>query len=117
MLNLIKKVYAAPSDLQVDLGFKIPTLGEVLTFMIRFFFVAGGLVALYYLLTGALNWITSGGNKENVEKARERIQNAIIGVILIVVVLSVIWTFETVIFGKKICFGISCPLTLDALIK
>ncbi len=116
-MNIIPKVLAAGSDLQVNLGWNIPTFGELLTFLIRFFFVIGGLVALFYLLTGALSWITSGGNKENVEKARDRIQNAIIGIILIVVVLSVIWTFENVIFQKKICFGISCPMTIDALIK
>lgn len=108
-------VYAA--DLQATLPFAIPTFGDLLTFFIRFFFVIGGLVALYYLLTGALNWITSGGNKENVEKARERIQNAVVGIILIVVVLTIIWTFEQIIFSKKICFGISCPLSIEALIK
>lgn len=116
-MSLIKSVYAQASDLQVNLPFRIPTFGELLTFLIRFFFAIAGLVALYYLLSGALNWITSGGNKENVEKARERIQNAVIGIILIVVVLSIMWTFENVIFQRKICFGISCPLTIESLIK
>jgi hypothetical protein len=116
-MTFLPMVYAAATDLQVDLGFKIPTFGELLTFIIRLFFVLGGLVGLFYLLTGALNWITSGGNKENLQKAQERIQNAIIGILLIVVVLSVIWTFENIVFQKKICFGISCPLTIESLIK
>ena len=116
-MTFLPMVYAAATDLQVDLGFKIPTFGELLTFIIRLFFVLGGLIGLFYLLTGALNWITSGGNKENLQKAQERIQNAIIGILLIVVVLSVIWTFENIVFQKKICFGISCPLTIESLIK
>ena len=57
---------------QVALGFKIPVFNEVLTFVIRFFFIIAGLVALLYLLLGALAWITSGGNKESVDKAREK---------------------------------------------
>jgi len=116
-MTFLPMVYAAATDLQVDLGFDIPTFGELLTFLIRLFFVIGGLIGLLFLFTGALNWITSGGNKENVDKARDRIQNAIIGILLIVVVLSIIWTFENVVFQKKICFGISCPLTIESLIK
>lgn len=99
------------------LGIKIPSLGDILTFLIRFFFVIAGLAALLFLLLGALAWVTSGGNKESVEKAREKIQAAIIGVILIVVVLSIIWTLEQVVFAQAICFGISCPLTLPTLVE
>lgn len=99
------------------LGFNIPTLGDVLTFLIRAFFVIGGLMALLYLLLGAFAWITSGGNKENVDKAREKITNAVIGVILIAVVLAVIVTLEQVVFGSKICFGLSCPITIPSLVK
>lgn len=99
------------------LGFAIPSLADILTFMIRLFFVIAGLFALLYLLMGALSWVTSGGNKENVEKAQQKIQAAVIGVILIVAVLSIIWTLETVVFSGKICFGISCPMTIPSLIK
>ncbi|KKP34621.1 MAG: hypothetical protein UR23_C0035G0008 [Candidatus Roizmanbacteria bacterium GW2011_GWA2_32_13] len=34
----------------VDLGFKIPEFNEVLTFIVRFFFIIAGLIALIYLL-------------------------------------------------------------------
>ncbi|MFQ5452386.1 MAG: hypothetical protein ACE5DQ_02365, partial [Candidatus Paceibacterota bacterium] len=43
------------------LGFEIPTFGEILTFLVRFFFVIAGLAALFYLLWGAISWVTSGG--------------------------------------------------------
>ena len=69
-LNPLRVFAATNADLQVDentLEFQIPTLGEVLTFIIRFFFVMAGLAALLYLLLGAFTWITSGGNKENVD--------------------------------------------------
>ncbi len=111
-LNLFT-VYAA--DAQVSLPFQIPSLGDLLTFFIRIFFIIAGLTALLFLLTGALQWITSGGSKENVDKARERIQQALIGVILIVAVLTLITLFEQVIFNKQICFGISCPIDFKSL--
>jgi len=99
------------------LGFEIPNFSMLLTFMIRFFFVLAGISALLYLLWGSLDWITSGGEKDKVEKARGKIASALIGVIVIVATLSIIWTFENVVFKKALCFGISCPMTLPVLLK
>jgi cytochrome bd-type quinol oxidase subunit 2 len=120
LLPLQKVMAVDDSQVQVnegDLGFKIPNLGEILTFVIRFFFVLAGLAALLYLLLGALSWITSGGNKENVEKARDKIQAAIVGMIVIVLVVALIWTLEQVVFKETLCFGISCPITIPSLLK
>jgi len=100
-----------------DLGFKIPSLGDLLTFAIRAFFVIAGLAGLFYLLLGALGWVTSGGDKDAVTAAREKIQAAVLGMILIVAVLAIIWTLEQVIFNRRICLGLSCPLTLPGLIE
>ena len=101
---------------QGGLGFAIPTMGTFLTFAIRGFFVLAGLLALMFLLLGALSWITSGGNKESVDKARDKITAAILGIIIIVAVLSIIVVLEQVVFKTAICFGISCPVTLPALL-
>lgn len=114
---LAQAIPSSGPPVQVTLPFQIPTMSDLLTFLIRFFFAVAGLVALVYLMLGSISWITSGGNKENVEKAREKIQAAIIGVILIVLVLAIIWTIEQVVFAAKICFGISCPLTIPTLIR
>ena len=100
-----------------DLGFEIPDLADLLTFVIRIFFVIAGLVALLYLLLGAFTWITSGGEEDNVKKAREKITAAVIGVVLIVAVLAVIVTLEQVVFREEICFGISCPATIPNLVR
>jgi len=100
-----------------ELGFKIPSLGDLLTFAIRAFFVIAGLAALFYLLLGALGWVTSGGDKDAVTVAREKIQAAVLGMILIVAVLAIIWTLEQVIFNRRICLGLSCSLTLPGLIE
>ncbi|OGK20989.1 hypothetical protein A2866_02630 [Candidatus Roizmanbacteria bacterium RIFCSPHIGHO2_01_FULL_39_8] len=98
------------------LGFVIPTMSTFLTFAVRGFFVLAGLLALMFLLLGAMAWVTSGGNKESVDKARDKITAAILGIIIIVAVLSIIVVFEQIIFKKAVCFGISCPLTLPNLL-
>jgi hypothetical protein len=126
MLPVLHAVHAQPTvgpqtsiTIQVaesDIGFKIPGLADILTFIIRIFFVIAGLVALLYLLLGAFSWITSSGEEEAVGKARQKITAAVIGVILIVAVLAVIVTLEQVVFKTKICFGISCPATIPSLV-
>ena len=98
----------------VNLGFTVPTLDQVLTFVIRGFFIIAGLVALVYLLLGALAWITSGGNKENVDKAREKIQAALIGVILVFVVLAIVGVVENVL---SLGLGITKPIIFPKLIN
>lgn len=115
--NTLDNVPACTSIDTGELGFKIPSLGDILTFVIRAFFVIAGLAALFYMLIGAFSWITSGGDKDAVGAARDKIQAAVVGMILIVAVLAVVWTLEQVIFKRRICLGLSCPVTLPGLIE
>jgi cytochrome bd-type quinol oxidase subunit 2 len=92
-------------------------LGNVLSFLIRVFFVAAGLAALIFLLLGALSWVTSGGNKENVEKAREKILAAVIGIIIVVLVVGVAVTLEQLVFKNKVCLGLTCPVNIPSLLN
>ncbi len=110
------------ANVQVDTGknglnFAIPSFGDILTFLIRGFFAIAGVAALVYLLLGAFAWVTSGGNKENVEKAREKIIAAITGVILVVVVVAIVATLEQVVFQNRLCFGLTCAFTVPALLR
>ena len=115
ILTLItKSVYADDITVTAKLGFTPPGMSEVITFVIRAFFVIGGLMALLYLLLGALAWITSGGDKDRVTKAREKIQAAVIGLILIFVVLGLVVLLENVL---SIGLGISKPITFPKLIN
>lgn len=99
-----------------DIGFRIPNMSEFLSFMIRFFFVLAGLLALFYMLWGALSWVTSGGSEDQVAAARKKIVAAVVGVILIVATLSIIAGLEQIVFKQKVCFGLTCPLTLPDLL-
>ncbi|MDO8741801.1 MAG: hypothetical protein Q7J11_01505 [Candidatus Roizmanbacteria bacterium] len=102
---------------KVLLGFRIPDITDILTFVFRFFFIVAGLIALLYLLLGAMAWITSGGNKESVDKAREKIQAAVIGLVLIFVVLAIVIVIENVFFLPGQGLGLSKPIVFPGLIQ
>ncbi len=67
----------APTDLGVFIGGTI-----------RIFLIVAALALLIYLLWGAFDWITSGGEKEKIEKARNKITHAVIGIIVVIFALS-----------------------------
>ncbi len=54
-----------------------------LTNIINLFFAVSGVVFIFMIIFGAFQWMTSGGDKEAVAKARSRITHAIIGIILL----------------------------------
>lgn len=85
---------------------------DLITFAVKALFVVGGLLALLYLLLGGIAWITSGGNKESVDKARDKIQAAVIGLIVLVAVLAIVTLLEQVL---DVGLGISRPILFPRL--
>jgi len=67
--------------------------------------VIGVLVFLFMLITGAIQWISSGGDKQALESARGKITNALIGLIILFAAFAIIQVIERF-------FGINI-LTLD----
>lgn len=102
---------------QAQLGFQPPELQDIITFFIRLLFIVAGLAALLYLILGALAWVTSGGNKENVDKAREKIQAAVIGLILVFVVLAIVVLLERILFPGDCGLGVSRKICIPKLVK
>lgn len=101
----------------VNPGFAIPSLADVVGFVIKFLFFFAGMAALLYLLLGAFAWVTSSGDKENVKKAQDKIQAAVVGLVIIVVVLVIIATMEQVVLPGAFCIGLTCPIKIPALLK
>lgn len=54
-------------------------IGKFLTNLVQLAFIFAVLLVLVMLIWGAFEWITSGGDKEHVSSARNRIINALIG--------------------------------------
>lgn len=85
----------APEDNATALGLFASTFGKVINLV----FLVAGLVALFFLLWGALDWIMSEGDKEKLTKAQKKITNAVIGVIIVVVALVIFGTVTGDILG------------------
>lgn len=52
--------------------------------------VIGTLVFFFMLITGAIQWISSGGDKQAVETARGKISNALIGLVVLFAIFAAI---------------------------
>jgi len=79
-------------------------LGKLISTGIQLFLFIAGIFTLIYLLWGAIDWITSAGEKEKIAKAQNKIQSAAIGLVLVVVVLVVFNVLMGTVLGGK--FGI-----------
>ncbi len=71
-------------------------IGKLLSVGIQLFFLVGAFALLIYLLWGAFDWLTSGGDKERLAKARLKIVNALVGMLLMVVAVVI---FNVIMFN------------------
>src|SRR3990167_4723851 len=71
-------------------------LSNIIVTGIQLVFFAAGVLLLIYLLWGALDWLMSGGEKEKLQKARDKMIHAVLGILILVAVL----TLFTVITGN-----------------
>ncbi len=65
------------------------SLSNFLALGIRVFILICAFAVLIYMLLGALDWITSGGEKEKITKAQNKITNAVIGFIIVFAVFAI----------------------------
>ncbi len=67
--------------------------------------IIGSLIFFFTLITGAIQWMSSGGDKQALETARGKITQALIGIVILFVSFAIVKLIEHF-------FGISI-LTLD----
>ena len=58
-------------------------VGNIIGGVIGAFLIFSFIVAMLYLILGGLDWITSGGDKTKLQSARDKITNALIGMIIV----------------------------------
>src|SRR5258706_6843464 len=58
-------------------------------------FLVGALIFFFMLVVWAIQWISSGGDKQALEGARSRITNALIGVIILFATFAVVKLIES----------------------
>ena len=79
-----------PDAMNVGGDKPIEGLAKFIGFGIQMFIVVAGIFMLLYLFLGTFDWIVSGGEKEKLVKAQNKITNALIGMLLIFIVLVVL---------------------------
>lgn len=71
--------------------------------LIGLIYIVASVVFVFMLLWGALEWLTSGGDKEKVSNAQRRITNAFIGIVLFAAafaILQIIGVFTGFVFFR-----------------
>ncbi|MBI2596398.1 hypothetical protein HYW46_06755 [Candidatus Daviesbacteria bacterium] len=72
-----------PPDPIQDIGRGGRGINTVLSNILTIIYIFGTIIFLFMIVISAVQWIVSGGDKEVVQKARSRITNAIIGIVLL----------------------------------
>ncbi len=73
------------------------SIGSIVSFFVSAIAVIAVLAALVFIIIGAFQWITSGGDKQKVESARNHIIAAIIGLVIVVLSFVIINIITTVL--------------------
>ena len=95
-----------------DLNFNILcnlSPANALPALLSFILIAAIIISLIYLIWGGIKWITSGGDKGNVETARGHIIAAIIGLVLVFSAWFIMNFILQTFFGGNLQGGISLP--------
>lgn len=91
---IIPPVQAAPVNLKSQYEFgNYSTLGQALDTLIPVLFMVAGVSVTFYLLLGAVRFITSGGDKEKINSGKYMIIHAVIGIVLLIVMFLFIQFF------------------------
>lgn len=70
-------------------------ISKLLSNLVALIYVIAAIVLILMILWGAFDWMTSEGEKEKIEKARNKIINAIIGILLFAAAFAVIQVLGT----------------------
>lgn len=79
--------------------------GTFLSGILSAILVIAVLLAFLYLVWGAIEWISSGGDKGKVEKARDRMTQSIIGLIVLGAILAIFGLVQSFLGVSILNFG------------
>lgn len=65
--------------------------------IVQWLIIAGGYVSLYFIIWGGFKYITSAGDPQKVEGAKNAITNAVIGLIIVLVSVAIVRTVQAAI--------------------
>lgn len=71
------------------------------------FITVGGVAVLLFFIWGAIDWITAAGDSGKIEKARSKITQSIIGMVILAGSFAIIGFLSTIFFGEN--FNLLAP--------
>ena len=102
-VNAVAPAFAAKTKLDITAsmgGREVQSdFSSLLSNVINIIFTVAALITFFYLVWGAINWITSGGDKGKVEDARNKITAAVIGLLILAASWAVFQLILNVAFG------------------
>lgn len=101
-LALVKQAFAQEAiSIERPDNYKIDDVSTIIGSGIQIALILAGLLTLVFLIWGGVQWILSGGDKAEYEKARGKITAALIGLIIV----AASWAIMTLI-GKVLGFDV-----------
>ena len=104
MIKLLPLLLGVPIGTIQCIGAFCPTAGNYTTqaenlinLIISFLTVIAGLAFFIYFVIGGVTWVTAGGDKGNVDKAKTMMTNATIGMVIIAASYAIVWIIQTVL--------------------
>lgn len=71
--------------------------GNLIGNALKILYIFGGLAVLFFMVWGAFDWITSGGEKEKVAAAQKKITNSLIGLALLALSAFIVALFGDIV--------------------
>ncbi|MBI2267930.1 MAG: hypothetical protein HYU80_00575 [Candidatus Blackburnbacteria bacterium] len=68
----------------------VDQLSGILSTIVSVLIIAGALIFTLYFIMGAIRWITSGGDKGQLESARNQVLHAVIGLLVLFSVFALL---------------------------
>ena len=90
-----------------DIGSSTSAIEKLISNVLVVLTVVAGISFVLYFLLGGLNWITAGGDKGKVDKAKGMMTSGAIGLIIITLSYAITW-----IVGKALGLNILEPSTI-----
>lgn len=80
----------------------VAAISNILSVGLQLVLLVAIILLLVYLLWGAFDWLVSGGEKEKIAKAQNKITNAVVGMLLVIAAFTIFTIVTGNILGNKI---------------
>jgi TRAP-type C4-dicarboxylate transport system permease small subunit len=88
--QLVSQAHAAGGSFNIDLGSQVSTrvsinsdLGTFISHVFSAIIIVAAIATFIYMIYGGIEWVISGGEKDKIKSARDKITQAIIGLAVV----------------------------------